>query len=113
GPDAVVLQTVVVTAMRLLATAVLALGIAFGSRLPAVAQPGGPVFERIGGETGLSHNSVYALTQDRQGFLWVGTVDGLNRYDGYTFVVYRHDPADTASLSNSLIRSLLEDHTGA
>ena len=43
---------------------------------------------------GLSHNSVYAIHQDLEGFLWFGTLDGLDRYDGYTFVSHRHDPAD-------------------
>ncbi|MCG8468284.1 MAG: PDZ domain-containing protein, partial [Gemmatimonadetes bacterium] len=46
---------------------------------------------------GLSHNSVYALHRDRERFLWVGTADGLNRYDGYEFRVYRHDPASATT----------------
>ncbi len=49
-------------------------------------------FERL---DGLSHNTVLSMVQDQQGFLWIGTVDGLNRYDGYDFVVYRHDPTDS------------------
>jgi len=61
---------------------------------------------------GLSHNTVTALLQDQQGFLWIGTSDGLNRYDGYEFVVYRHDPHDSTSLSNDDVVSLLEDQSG-
>ncbi len=47
-------------------------------------------FERVDVE-GLSHNSVYAILQDRQGFLWLGTADGLNRFDGREVVVLRDD----------------------
>ncbi len=69
-------------------------------------------FDRLHSGNGLSHNSVYAITQDREGFLWFGTVDGLNRYDGYEFVTYRHDSADRTSLSNSLVHALYEDREG-
>ncbi len=66
-------------------------------------------FERL---DGLSHNTVTALLQDREGFLWIGTSDGLNRYDGYDFVVYRHDRFDSTSLSNNVVKALLEDQAG-
>lgn len=69
-------------------------------------------FERIGNQSGPSHNSVLAITQDREGFLWFGTADGLNRYDGYEFVVYRHDPRDSTSLSHNTVTALLEDTEG-
>mgnify|MGYP001985366064 CR=1 FL=1 len=61
---------------------------------------------------GLAHNSVYAIHQDREGFLWFGTLDGLDRYDGYAFVTHRHDPADPTSLPHNLVRSLFEDADG-
>lgn len=61
-------------------------------------------FQRIGLEEGLTQLSVMSIVQDREGFLWFGTWDGLNRYDGYEFVRYRHDPDDSSSLSvNSII----------
>ena len=61
---------------------------------------------------GLSHNTVFTGLQDRQGFLWFGTVDGLNRCDGYGCMVFAHDPRDTTSLSNSWVWTLYEDRAG-
>lgn len=69
-------------------------------------------FDRLHSGDGLSHNSVYTIIQDSQGFVWFGTVDGLDRYDGYTFTVYRHDPARATTLSNNLVRTLYEDRQG-
>ena len=60
-------------------------------------------FKRLTIEDGLSQSSVDALAQDHSGFLWVGTEDGLNRYDGYTFKKYRNDPEDPGSISNNNI----------
>jgi ligand-binding sensor domain-containing protein/signal transduction histidine kinase len=69
-------------------------------------------FEHISLEQGLSQSSVYCILQDSQGFMWFGTADGLNRYDGYSFVVYRHDPGDPHSLSNNTVLALYEDREG-
>ncbi len=63
-------------------------------------------------EDGLSQSSVRAIIQDKQGFLWIGTEDGLNRYDGYHFKTYRPDPDDPASLSDRFIVDLYEDNEG-
>ena len=52
------------------------------------------------------------ILQDRRGFMWFATRDGLNRYDGYTFVVLEHDPTDPGSLSSSFIQDLMEDDQG-
>ena len=62
-------------------------------------------FERYSVADGLSSYPITALTQDHRGFLWIGTLDGLNRYDGYEFVVYRHDPQDANSLSDNFINT--------
>ena len=50
---------------------------------------------------GLSQNAVSGIVQDHRGFMWFGTKDGLDRYDGYQFVVFRHDPFDSTSISDS------------
>jgi signal transduction histidine kinase/ligand-binding sensor domain-containing protein/CheY-like chemotaxis protein len=69
-------------------------------------------FDRISVEQGLSQSSINCILQDRQGFLWFGTQDGLNKYDGYGFAVYKHDPLDSSSLSDNYIRSIFEDRAG-
>ncbi len=61
---------------------------------------------------GLSQSSIYAIVQDRQGFMWFATRDGLNRYDGNTFVVYKNNPNDPESLGSNFVRDLLEDDHG-
>lgn len=60
-------------------------------------------------ENALSNNSVFCSTQDRSGFMWMGTKDGLNRFDGYSFKTYRHDPANEKSLGSDKVYSLLSD----
>ncbi|HLP01663.1 MAG TPA: two-component regulator propeller domain-containing protein, partial [Opitutaceae bacterium] len=70
-------------------------------------------FVRIGEEQGLSHGNVRAITQDRQGFLWMGTVQGgLNRYDGYEVKQFLHDADKPASISSNLVWCLLTDREG-
>ncbi|GIV61496.1 MAG: hypothetical protein KatS3mg044_0362 [Rhodothermaceae bacterium] len=61
---------------------------------------------------GLSQNAVYAIVQDHRGFMWFGTKDGLNRYDGDTFVVFRHDPSSSTSLPDNHVTALFEDAGG-
>lgn len=69
-------------------------------------------FDRIGVENGLSNGSVNAIFQDNTGFMWFGTEDGLNRYDGRNFVVYRHEPGNPNSLSSSNFGAILQDSRG-
>ncbi|TYR37119.1 response regulator [Sphingobacterium phlebotomi] len=63
-------------------------------------------------ENGLSHNTVMCSLQDKYGFMWFGTKNGLNRFDGYHFRVYRHDPEQAGSFGHNFIHSLLEDKNG-
>lgn len=58
---------------------------------------------------GLSQNYIYSICQDKKGFIWIGTKDGLNRYDGYDFICYRHNPADSTSLSENNVSIIFED----
>jgi ligand-binding sensor domain-containing protein len=60
-------------------------------------------------ENGLSNNAVICSLQDTAGFLWFGTKDGLNRFDGYNFKVFRNNPDDTGSLGSNFILTLYED----
>ena len=70
------------------------------------------IFDRLNTVDGLSQGSITAITQDRQGFIWVGTQEGLNRYDGYGFETYYHIDEDDSSLSHEYIRALLSDSQG-
>ena len=90
----------------------LVLGLGWAGSAPAEApQPAdAPVhFERL---DGLSHNTVFAVLQDQHGFLWIGTADGLNRYDGYDVTVYRHLPGDSTSLVDNTVQALAEAPNG-
>ena len=69
-------------------------------------------FERISIESGLSQSSVVCMCQDSKGFLWFGTYEGLNRYDGYHFKVYKNDPDNLYSISKNNVESIIEDHLG-
>ncbi|MCB1045420.1 MAG: hypothetical protein KDC35_20930 [Acidobacteria bacterium] len=68
--------------------------------------------ERIGLAEGLSQSSVFCAMEDRFGFLWFGTANGLNKYDGYQFQIFTHDPKVPDSISNDWIFALDEDHHG-
>jgi len=59
-------------------------------------------------DDGLSHNTITSIIQDHRGFLWFGTKDGLNRFDGYSFKVFQNDPKNAHSLGSNFIRSLHE-----
>ena len=68
--------------------------------------------EHLSLQHGLSQSTIICVIQDRNGFLWFGTIDGLNRYDGYEFKTFYEDPEDKNSLSDSGITCLLEDKKG-
>lgn len=69
-------------------------------------------FRHLTIDDGLSQNAVYSILQDRRGFMWFGTKDGLNRYDGRNFVVYQHNPFDSTSISDAFVMKLYEDNRG-
>jgi len=69
-------------------------------------------FKRFTIEDGLSQSSVGAIFEDKYGLIWIATEDGVNRYDGVRFKIYRHNPADPNSLMNSWIGKFIEDKHG-
>jgi signal transduction histidine kinase/ligand-binding sensor domain-containing protein len=69
-------------------------------------------FENLSVRHGLSQSSALAMLQDKKGFLWIGTADGLNRYDGYKFKAYRKNIADSTTISSNYINTLAEDSNG-
>jgi ligand-binding sensor domain-containing protein/signal transduction histidine kinase len=86
--------------------------IIFSLSASLLAQDHAIKFDRIGLEHGLPQSSVGAIVQDRQGFLWFGTQEGLSKYDGYGFTNYKYQPHDSSSLSENWVSSLCEDRYG-
>ncbi len=80
----------------------------------AACQPTGKAlaFTALSINDGLSQGMVIRIFQDRYGFMWFATLDGLDQYDGYHFVVYRHDAQDETSITESYVQSLFEDSQG-
>jgi len=70
------------------------------------------IFSRITPEDGLSSAEVTCFLQDKQGFFWIGTSDGLNRYDGYDFKIFRHIPGHPENIQGNVIDKLFEDGAG-
>ena len=88
----------------------LLIGLSFSTFLSA--QQNNVRFKRITINNGLSLSSVYCIFQDSKGFMWFGTEDGLNRYDGKNFTIYRSDPENPNSISYKWIEQIFEDSLG-
>lgn len=69
-------------------------------------------FKHYSNKQGLSHNTVYCSIQDKRGFMWFGTDEGLNRFDGQTFKIYKHNQKDPNSIPSNKILSVFEDSQG-
>lgn len=69
-------------------------------------------FDHLDINSGLSQNHIMCILQDSRGFMWFGTRDGLNKYDGYKFTVYKNNPEDAGSISNNFISGIAEDSKG-
>src|SRR4029077_5484911 len=80
--------------------------------LYAICQKKNIGFEHLGTDQGLSQSNVLSILQDSRGFMWFGTRDGLNRYDGYTFTVYKNNEKDKHSISNNYVYHVVESSTG-
>ncbi len=91
---------------------VLFIAIALVFKQNCIAQSESLHFDQIGFEEGISNENVLAILQDRNGYIWFGTMDGLNKYDGYSFTKYKFDPFDSSSLSQNTIYTIWEDKYG-
>jgi len=80
--------------------------------LVASAQTDQYKFRRVDISNGLSNNQVTSFLHDKTGFIWIGTSSGLNRYDGYSFKVFKNDANDTLSIANSEVTQMFMDHEG-
>ncbi len=76
------------------------------------AEPRSVRFEHLSRDKGLSQAYVYTIVQDDEGYMWFGTQEGLNRFDGYEFLVFAHDPQDPGSLSDESVRTMIKDRSG-
>jgi len=80
---------------------------------PLHAQPAEHIsFVHIGVNEGLSQNTIFDITQDKQGNMWFATHDGLNKYDGYDFTVYQHDEQNPYSIGSDITRACMSDSQG-
>lgn len=75
-------------------------------------RPGHSDFIHFGVNEGLSQNTVFDIAQDKQGHMWFATYDGLNKYDGYDFTIYRHDELNPYSIGSDVIRTCIVDTQG-
>lgn len=105
-------STIVFMARTTIGFVLLVWGIVIASGVALQCQQ--PAFKctRLTTADGLSDNMVFCSLQDRDGFMWFGTRDGLNKYDGYKFTVYRNNPTDSTTLSDNAIFCLFEDAKG-
>ncbi len=78
----------------------------------ALAQPASLKFQAPGISTGIAQSNVTCVLQDSRGFMWFGTRDGLDRFDGYEYTIYRNQEHNDRSVSNNFISAMIEDPTG-
>ena len=76
------------------------------------AQSKNLIFNNINIEQGISQSTIEDIFQDSEGYIWLGTNDGLNRYNGYEFKHYKHDKYDKNSIANNYIVDIIEDKNG-
>jgi ligand-binding sensor domain-containing protein len=69
-------------------------------------------FDFYSQENGLSNNQIHCILQDKKGWMWFGTSQGVCRFDGYKFTVFKNNPDDSTSLKGNLVRTIFEDSKG-
>lgn len=89
-----------------------AIDVNLGQAQENLEHPANYYFKRLQVEDGLSQNTVYAILQDSQGYLWFGTQDGLNRYDGRNFKVFKRNNGDSTTIGNNTITAIAKDRQG-
>jgi signal transduction histidine kinase/ligand-binding sensor domain-containing protein len=119
GPDAVVFRLMLVVLVAVCGgQGVLAQTVRCGDLRAHPEAPDGQVlagdltFAHLTTADGLSQNNVVDILQDRRGFMWFATGQGLNRYDGNAFLVFKNDPNDSGTLSHNFTRAVVEDDKG-
>src|SRR5258708_24319467 len=80
--------------------------------VPAFTQQQNLKFEHLGTHQGLSHSNTICMLEGGRGFMWCGTRDGLNKYDGYSFTVYRNKDGDKFSIGSNNVNEIVEDSNG-
>jgi len=80
--------------------------------IEGIAQQNTLKFTQLSTDQGLSTGTVNTVFKDSKGYIWIGTLDGLNRYDGYDIVVYKNDPKDSLSICGNSITTIAEDTDG-
>jgi len=84
----------------------------FGLISPALAVQNEMSFDYFSQEDGLPNNHIQIIYQDHEGWIWLGTSQGLSRFDGYQFTNFQHSQDDSLSLQGQLVRTIFEDHKG-
>ncbi|HWQ46646.1 MAG TPA: two-component regulator propeller domain-containing protein, partial [Longilinea sp.] len=83
--------------------------LSYGANIPMSSRL---LFQRLGIDVGLSNSTVNDILQDSEGFIWIATANGLDRYDGNEFLMFQNNPQDPTSLSNNSVRTIMEDSQG-
>ena len=97
---------------RVLHTYLLLLSIIILTSVKLYSQANNIRFEHLSIEQGHTQTTVSCIVQDIRGFMWFGTYDGLIKFDGYSFTVYKPNPQDLQSLSDNGVNSIYEDQSG-
>ncbi len=100
------------TLMKVLKPVLLLLGLVVSHNLTAGPVENNLNFDFYSQEHGLSSNQIHCIFQDSKGWMWFGTTQGVCRFDGYKFTVFKNDPEDPSSLKGNLVRTIFEDHKG-
>ncbi len=103
-------SNIIDTIFKIIFVAIAIIGVTFSPI--SYAQLNDIKFSHLDIDDGLSNNQVNSILKDQHGFMWFGTMSGLNRFDGYNFKIFRHIAGDSTSISDSYIENIQEDRLG-